>query len=126
MHSKTLRCSLAVLVAIFVAMICLCAPAVSAGPIHPSAVGAAADPSIDPAPEKRAVAGLNKTPHRDGDFTYLHDVDATAYSACGKRIVDHLKREPYYVAVSKELFTTANPNMDPICGRKIRATSKSI
>jgi hypothetical protein len=48
MHSKTLRCSLAVLVAIIVAMICLCAPAVLAGPIHPSAVGAAADPSIDP------------------------------------------------------------------------------
>lgn len=69
-------------------------------------------------------APATKDTHVNGDFTF-HEVDYTASGACGPLIPGSLESEPYYVAISKDLFTNAvNPNADPMCNKQIRASCK--
>lgn len=107
--------------------------ATPAPPAPTGSIGLSADsppfPNLQVKQGEETVAGAtasnggdNKDTHVNGDFTYLHDVDDKALGACGPRVVDSLNSEPYYVAIAKQYFTTANANLDPVCKKKIRAS----
>lgn len=52
-----------------------------------------------------------------GDATFY----ALGLTACGKTYKD----EDLVAAVSQELFTNPNPNLDPLCGKEVIVTNPS-